>query len=80
MFNRYWIVVQVGLLIFGFIWCKEVIGRFRSDLTDLKETDDAGHKGVIVFFWLVTVIIMILMAIFAWYLVGNIIEAIRSFQ
>lgn len=62
----YRLLAQAILVIFGFMWCREVFGRLRSDIAVLKESRDRGHKGLIIFFWVLTVGIIILMASFVW--------------
>ena len=57
-----------------------MFGRLRSDVAILKESDDTGHKGVIVFIWILTVGVIILILVFALSLVSNIIEAFRTFR
>ena len=77
MASGHYILAQVFLVILGFLWCKEVLGRFRSDLTDFKETRDSGLKGAIVFYWVLTLLIMIVMAIFLWNAGSQTIGAFR---
>lgn len=67
----YSLVIKVILLIFGVRWCKDVFGRLQSDITVLKESDDKGHKGLIVFFWFLTLGIIILIASFAWSIISS---------
>ena len=73
----YGLVFKAILLVLGLWWCKDVLGRLRSDIAELKESDDSAHKGVIVFYWILTVGIMILLAIFVWGILSNIIGALR---
>ena len=70
----YVLLGKVLLYVLGAIWCKEVIGRFHSDVTEFKGARDAGHKGVIVFIWMLTLGIMILMATVAVYTIVTIVK------
>lgn len=67
----YRLIGQVILLIFGLWWCKEIFGRLRSDIAVLRESSDAGHKGVIIFFWIVTLVIIALIVYFAWGIISR---------
>lgn len=75
MFGSYGLIVQAALLVGGLWWCKEMWGRRHSDISELKESDDNVRKGVIVFFWLLTVPIAALVANFLWALISNMIDA-----
>ena len=77
MFLNFGLVVNAVLLVAGLLWCKEIFGRLRSDVDDLKESDDNIQKGVIVFFWVLTIIIVILIINFLWGLINNIVEFLR---
>ena len=77
MLLNYWLVIKAILLVAGLWWCKEIFGRLRSDIEDLRASDDAVRKGVIVFFWVLTVVIVALIGMFLWGLVSGIIKALR---
>ena len=49
---------SVFLLIFGFLWCREVVLRFESDLEVLKKSGDRRQKAVVILLWGATVIII----------------------
>ena len=57
-------MLKAALFVGGLVWCKEVFGRFRTDLARLKKGDSA-EKGAIVFFWALTVGVLFLMVHFA---------------
>ena len=65
---------RAGLLVAGLIWCKEILGRFRENLAELK-TPDATRRGVILLLWAVTALIIALIAMFVWGLIANIVHA-----
>ena len=48
---------QVALLIAGCWWCKEIFGRFRSDVVELREGDWTA-RSVILLMWIVTGVIL----------------------
>jgi hypothetical protein len=49
------VLIRAILLVAGLWWCKEMWDRFPADRKRLKESQDAGEKGVIIFFWALTV-------------------------
>lgn len=75
MFLNYGLILNTVLLVGGIWWCKEIWGRRHSDISEFKESDDKVKKGVIVFFWLVTVPIAALVANFLWGVISNMIDA-----
>jgi hypothetical protein len=70
------VLVQAILLVAGLWWCKEMWDRFPADRKRLKESQDSGEKGVIIFFWVVTAGIVILIVTFAWGLLRAILAAL----
>jgi len=50
-------IVHILLFVAGVWWCKEVLGRFRSDVQLLRELKERPRKMAIVLVWLVTVVI-----------------------
>lgn len=71
---NYEIFIQAGLLILGCWWCKEILGRLRDDVAELKQPD-ATRKGVIIGLWLVTAVIIAVMANFAWSVIAGAVHA-----
>ncbi len=69
-----WAYGGAFLFLLGFLWCREILGRFHSDLEELKKTQNSGEKAVILFFWVLTVPIMIVMAVIIWIGVSGLIE------
>ena len=66
--------IRAGLLVAGLWWCKEILGRLREDIAELK-TPDAARRGVIIGLWAVTAVVMLLIGLFLWGLVANIVRA-----
>jgi len=75
MFLSYGFLLRASLLIAGVWWCKEILGRLRDDLAELKDPD-ATRRGVIIGLWAVTAVIMVLIGMFAWSIIAN---AVRAF-
>jgi hypothetical protein len=71
MFLNFGIILNAILFALGVVWCKEIFGRFRSELARFRITKDSAEKGVIVFFWVLTAVILLLMVNFAGGLVMN---------
>ena len=73
---NYSMFIQVGLLILGGWWCKEIFSRLGSDIEELKEPDGA-RRGVIAGLWIVTAVILVLMAGFLWSVIAKIVPMLR---
>ncbi len=50
-------LIQVGMLIAGCWWCKEIFGRFRSDVVEIK-SGDWTQRSVVVLIWAVTGVVL----------------------
>jgi len=70
------VILKAVLLIAGLWWCKEIFVRLPSDINELRESDKKFIKAVILFYWILTVGIIILIGKFVWGLISNIIEAL----
>ena len=60
------LVVRAVLLVAGLSWCKEIFGRIGKDAGRLRPSDDTTEKGVIVFLWIVTLGILVLILRFVY--------------
>ena len=60
------VILNGVLLTLGILWCKEMLGRWRKDLTELRTVDDATDKLAIVLVWGVTAVVVMSVAGFAW--------------
>lgn len=69
------VLISAVFLVGGLLWCREMYHRFPSDVARLKESDEAAEKGVIVFLWVVTGGIVLLIVAFGWGLVRAILSA-----
>jgi hypothetical protein len=62
------------LLVAGIWWCKEIIGRWRDDVEELK-TPDWTRRTVILGLWAFTLVVLALIGTFLWGLIANIVRA-----
>jgi len=71
--------IKAIVLVAGIIWCCEVIGRWRSDVEELRtfENDDA-RRVVIVGIWVVTAAVAITVAGIAVSLIVDIVSGVRG--
>jgi len=67
--------IRAILLIGGLLWCREMYQRFPSELARLKESDDDAEKGVIIFLWVLTAGVVLLIAAFTWGLLRAILSS-----
>jgi len=51
----------VGLYVLGVVWCYQVIGRFREDVQEIREVKEGARRGAIIFIWVLTVIIAVVL-------------------
>lgn len=65
------------LFLVGCWWVKEVIERLHKDIADVRESSNAYMKVAIVFVWLVTALIIILMGRFIGGLLLNVSATLR---
>jgi len=68
-----------GLYILGLVWCYHVIGRFREDLQEIREVKEITRTGAIIFIWIVTVIIAIVLIRYSFVIIENLVSFIRMF-
>ncbi|MCH7526721.1 MAG: hypothetical protein IID39_04730 [Planctomycetes bacterium] len=69
-------ILRAVLLVAGLWWCKEIFQRLRHDIVEFKTSDDSARRGVIMFFWLTTVVILALIVRFLWGIVRTWIHAL----
>ncbi len=65
------IVVNAILLVLGILWCREMFGRWRKDLDEFRSSKEAVDRGVIVFLWVVTALILIAVINFLFAMLRN---------
>jgi hypothetical protein len=68
------VLIRAGLIVAGLIWCKEILGRWREDVAELK-TPDSARRGVIVGMWAVTAVIIGVIGVYVGGLIANIVRA-----
>jgi len=74
MFLSFGFLLRMGLLIAGIWWCKEIFGRLRDDIAELKDPD-ATRRGVIIGLWGATAVILALIVMFAWGIIATALHA-----
>lgn len=72
-----WTVLQAALLVAGLLWCKEVLGRFRDDLALVRDPRRPGDRGVVLFYWALTLGALLLMGRF---ILGLALELVRALR
>jgi hypothetical protein len=70
----------VGLYILGLWWCYEVIGRFREDIREIRELKGVTRTAVIIFIWILTVIIAIVLIRYSFVIIKNLFSFVRLFS
>lgn len=60
MFLTFGVVLDAILLVFGIAWCREMFGRWRSDLAEFRTTEDSGIRVVSLLLWSATGLIIVL--------------------
>ena len=74
MFPNYTVVIQAVLLVFGILWCRDVLLRFQKDLAEVKGGSDLTTKGVVVAYWILTIGVAGLIVSFAAKLIQRIMK------
>jgi hypothetical protein len=67
-------LMRIGLLVAGFWWCKEILGRWRDDVAEFK-TPDSTRRGIILVLWAATAVVLYLMGTFLWTVVATAVQA-----
>lgn len=73
MFCTFWLVGQVVLFLLGCWWCKEVFGRFKTDIEEVKQPKLPGQRWTVIFYWALTGCIMLAMGYFVYGIAAPII-------
>ncbi len=74
MFLNLGMVLNSILLVAGLFWCKEVFERWQDDVAELKQSEDRVKKGVIVFIWLLTLVILLFIVTVVSGIAANIVK------
>jgi hypothetical protein len=75
MFLSFNLLIKAALLVGGLWWCKEIFQRLRSDIDELKTTRDRTKRNVIIFFWVLTLVIIFFIVRFIVQLLSVILKA-----
>lgn len=59
---------------FGLWWCYEVIRRFKRDVNEITELKDTTRTVVIIFVWILTIIIAVLLVIWGYVIFKRALE------
>jgi hypothetical protein len=69
-----------GLYILGLAWCYHVIVRFREDVQEIREVKEITRTGAIIFIWIITVIIAIVLIKYSFVIIENLFSLFRLFS
>ena len=58
------VVANAALVVLGLFWCREMLGRWRRDLDELRSGSDANARLAIVALWVATAVILVLLITF----------------
>ena len=61
MYPNYYMVGQAVFIVLGLWWLKEMLARFPRDISELRGQADLTTKGIIFFFWILTVGVVVLL-------------------
>ncbi len=78
MFPSFGLVLNAILFVAGVWWCKEVLGRWRDDVEELREVEEMPRKAVIVIIWLLTIVIAVYVLNFGYHLAASIVTGVRD--
>lgn len=65
------VVINAILVVVGIVWCREMFGRWRRDLAEIRAPKDPTDRQVLVFLWALTAVIVVLLVNFAFGLLRN---------
>jgi len=71
MFLNFGTVVNGVLLALGFLWCREMFGRWRKDLEEYRAAKDPSTRQALIVVWGITALVVVLLVNF---LVGILIN------
>jgi hypothetical protein len=76
----FYVLALAGLYIFGVLWCYKVIGRFRKDVQEIREVKEITRTAVIIFIWIITVIIGILLIRYSVVIIKGLVSLFHFFS
>lgn len=72
MFLDFGAIINAILVVVGIVWCREMFSRWRRDLAEFRAPKDPTDRQVLVFLWIVTAVIVVLLVNFAVGLLRNV--------
>lgn len=72
------IILNAVLFALGAYWCYEMVGRWHSDLDELRTNPDNLARATIIGMWLLTAAIGLFVVNFAWGLAANIFFGVKG--
>jgi hypothetical protein len=76
----FFFLLKAALFAAGVYWCYEMLGRWRSDLDELRTGKDNMGKAVIVGLWVLTAVIAAFVSWFAVGLISSIFSGINGLR
>jgi len=68
-----------AIYIFGLWWCYQVITRFRQDLREIFELKEVTRTAVIIFIWIITIPIMLVLVLYGFVLIKRLVWFFGAF-
>ena len=78
MYFSFGMIINAVLLALGIYWCYEMLGRWRSDLDELRTVDDNMARAVIIGLWAITAVIAFFVINSAVGLIASLTSGIRG--
>jgi len=72
MLLNFGVVINAILVVVGIVWCREMLGRWRRDFAEIRAPKDPADRQALVFLWVVTALIVLLLVNFAVGLLRNV--------
>ncbi len=76
----FYVLALAGLYVLGLVWCYKVIGRFREDVQEIREVKEITRTAVIIFIWIITVIIGILLIRYSFVIIKGLVSFVHLFS
>ena len=73
-------IALAGLYCFGVVWCAQVARRFRDDVVEIRERREVARTGSIVFIWVLTAGIAVVLVLCTGAIIRNLMELVRMFK
>ena len=76
----FYVLALAGLYVLGLVWCYKVIGRFREDVQEIREVKEITRTAVIIFIWIITVIIAIVLIKYSFVIIKGLVSLVHLFS